>query len=672
MADSLVAKLGKAVKRLIAEDTGKATSYSQPEEFVKLANRIKDDCKRSYDKKDALGRFDAWKKAERFMSGDHWFDLAQDVESEHAVWPVTPFLASTADTIISHMVDGEVFVSVLPPLQVTDPRDAVKRADCDLIATALKANFLERQGRLKIEVAEDIRITKNIAFYKALIDPDLDAGLGNLDFEVIDPSLLEIDPNVTAPWDLQRASFIAYRAPRSLSFFHDHDRDEWPHGIDVQPDSSFSETDPEDYDDTEIAHNARAMYTEYWWKDADGLHVAEMGGWANPIILRVRHNPYGGMRDYPFAACVMNPRSKRLWSESLAELLAGKQRIVDKYEQLEIEDAEMNALGIMFVGQDAGYPDVSKIPYLGGTKVPTQNIQAWNQWKGTAPNPNIGRARNEAKAEIDAIAGTVEIMRGVPSQAGQPATTSAILDQRAAARTRRKQAHQEDALAELFRLWVGMMPAVYTEPRYFIAKRDGVEDYVRFDAAAVLLRDAEIADENPVKEYAADAATEMDNPEDSASDAGDEAKSVRKDKLPLQFRIKVEIGQATPLNQLWQFEQAVRMRQLGLADDEFVLDNAPLKGIEELKQRRLAAASQAALPGVVPGQNPQAALSQGQPQPKAVQPAQPVSLAGIPDEAVDAYLASLSPEQRRVFEGMTREQIVAKMEEMAMAGAPAA
>ena len=127
------------------------------------------------------------------------------------------------------------------------------------------------------------------------------------------------------------------------------------------------------------------------------------------------------------------------------------------------------------------------------------------------------------------------------------------------------------------------------------------------------------------------------------------------------------------MNELWNFEQALRQKQFGLADDEFVLDNAPLKGIDELKQRRLAAMqrAQGMLPGAVPGQPMQPlALPQAQAQPQEATPRQaPMqSLAGIPDEAVDAYLASLSREQRQQFVGMTREEIVQRMEELANPG----
>jgi hypothetical protein len=433
-----------------------------------------------------------WARYDKYVEDDQWdTPIARD---EWKPRPVTNICWEKLQTIHGNTATGKIAATLTERI----PGFADEAAKMtDITAYYIDALDFHR----KLGEFEWIRPKLGTCVFKSPWNPQKNNGDGDLDLFVVHPGCFFPDPNITNPWEIQRAEFmefVANQTKRWASSYFDKGRDPLCRFTKAELEEllvadTSSDTDTYDTETTVAGQRERVNVHERWYKDDDDkLQVA---WYAGEVLLKdSRDNPESKKNGfykhgrYPVVLIPYVQKDKRLWGRSELQSLVGEegkrdgiQDIINKFDQDFIIAIKMSGLGQTAYQHGkikdpentlTGEPELL-IPVKGPVSEAIAHIQ------GPGPNPQVMAYREAKMIDADRITKQWDVTQGRATTAIRTATQTLALREEAMKGLTDRVDTLHQGIRELIELWVEHLIEFVTTDREWTKRGEGgVESFM--------------------------------------------------------------------------------------------------------------------------------------------------------------------------------------------------
>lgn len=456
-------------------------------------------------------------EADRFYQADHW-----DTQKRPS-WRPNP-VANFVFLAVEHHAANLALANPVPILKATEPGD---EAVVKLFQAVVEFQWHRTRMREVLdEVIQDM-LTLGTGFVKVYWDnsisggrPEEKDGLGNVvrpgslwkgdvACSVVDPANVFVDPGA---YKIGAAKWVIIAAPRSLAEVKNNPLYKEYAGSalnELKPEKGFAETEiypRSGFDSGDDEDGMVLVYEQYEIVyDKDGKRRVDLTEIAGNVELRYQESVFAHGR-IPLVRFLNYRVRKRLWGMGEAKQILPKQKLINQIEELEALNAMLTANNQKLVDANQGI-DLNMLTNEPGLNIPVRDTATAIKPIEIRPIPNyVHRIISDSKDDIREIANMQDVYTGEANAAVRTFGGTALLQERAATRNKRRGMRIEEACRDIVELWLGLMAENYTEARFarivgdtqldmealstkgvsFVPGPDGKPAFVRFRGADLL------------------------------------------------------------------------------------------------------------------------------------------------------------------------------------------
>jgi hypothetical protein len=530
-----------------------------------------------------------WSRFYLIVSGVHW-------DGRQAEWMATPVINLTTgfiNTVTSIMTDSRPQIAVIP-----------RQPEQDHIAGVLSSvvEYLWEANDLDVKLPKTVKnsLIFGNSFLKVMWDQTLRRGEGDIKVCEVDPSHVFISPFARS---LDDADYVIHAEnlprglvdrmyPGQLEDVQDGPKDDTltlKRNVTSQMGQGGNDegvTNVQTTDGSTVwsyrggtkesgANDGRSdlvTVLERWERGQDGSVTQTVA--INDKILPgfPRPSPFQHSR-FPFVHFVDNPNTWSAWA-------TGEVQDVERL-QIEINKRRGHILDIlrytanpMLVVDPASGIDYEKLVARPGLVITAEGGLSSVGWLNGANVPNaLFEVNNMDKADFDSVLGNVEVIQGRRPEGVEAGVAIELLQEAANVRMRLKVRYMENSLRKLGELLVAMVQQFYTTERVF-----------RLSGGEMLQLEKPLTQEMRQQFVAINQVQEV-NPE-----TGDPTQV--ENQIPpvaeAEFDVRIGAGSTLPVSRAVNFQKAITMYSMQLADDVAVWKASGFpRWQEELQRSRM-------------------------------------------------------------------------------------
>jgi len=519
-----------------------------------------------------------WDSMDRIYRGNQWKGPTPSYKST----PVLNYVFSLVESVVPRITDNAPEILVMP---------RHTEGDATLADQLTKTqSYLWDKNKMQRKLNEGTRmcLKYGTAIYKAVWDPDLYEGFGDVTYSVVHPKNFFPDPRA---YEIHQMDYCFVSVPKSLEYFIRR----WPEkGRYVVEDDEGHHTGDEDLTNRERT----AALKEYWFFDENG-NLCVMY-YAGHVVLDIIGGKYDDNNEnddpiyrhnrFPFAKQVDYQADKEFWGIGEVEIIDTLQRLINSYEAQIIDNTRTMANAQWIVDKlrsGLKEEDSHVLNNRPGATIFVNNADpnVIRKEPGSPIPAHITEHQQKLVNAMEQILGIHDVVQGRAPGGVRAASAIIALQESANIRVRQKARNMEYALEELADQANWLVLEHYEEPRQI---------RLTGESAPTTLEISDILRDRVVDEAALMGEVEPDTePEDI--DPEDLQRLFREVKFPT-FDVQVKAGASVPYSQAMLYEQAKEFFQLGAIDRQALLEVTGFPGREEIIQR---------IEGRTPGQEDQ-------------------------------------------------------------------
>jgi hypothetical protein len=504
-----------------------------------------------------------WARYDKYVEDDQWdTPVARD---EWKPRPVTNICWEKLQTIHGNTATGKIAAT----LTERTPGFAAEAAKMtDIVAYYIDALDFHR----KLSEFEWIRPKLGSAVFKSPWNPKKNDGDGDLDLFVVHPGCFFPDPNVTNPWEIQKAEFMEFvtrQTKRWVCSHFDKKRDPLCKYTQAELEEMIvaeSSTDTDTYgtETTVAGQRERVDVHERWYKDEDDkLQVAWYAGW---VLLKdsrddpdSKKNGFYRHGRYPVVLIPYVQKDKRLWGRSELQSLVGEegkrdgiQDIINKFDQDFIIAIKINGLGQTAYQHGkirdpentlTGEPELL-IPVKGPVNEAIAHIQ------GPGPNPQVLAYREAKMVDADRITKQWDVTQGRSTPAIKTATQTLALREEAMKGLTDRVDTLHQGIRELIELWIEhLIEFVTTDREWTRRTENGLEPFTFNPSILARMKPRQLVD-------------------GQWTETPGESRRV-------YFNVKVDVGASLSMSESFLFQMGMELFQAKAIDMQGLYDMLP-------------------------------------------------------------------------------------------------
>lgn len=519
-----------------------------------------------------------WDSMDRIYRGNQWKGPTPSYKST----PVLNYVFSLVESVVPRITDNAPEILVMP---------RHTEGDATLADQLTKTqSYLWDKNKMQRKLNEGTRmcLKYGTAIYKAVWNPDLYEGFGDVTYSVVHPKNFFPDPRA---YEIHQMDYCFVSVPKSLEYFIRR----WPEkGRYVVEDDEGHHTGDEDLTNRERT----AALKEYWFFDENG-NLCVMY-YAGHVVLDIIGGKYDDNNEnddpiyrhnrFPFAKQVDYQADKEFWGIGEVEIIDTLQRLINSYEAQIIDNTRTMANAQWIVDKlrsGLKEEDSHVLNNRPGATIFVNNADpnVIRKEPGSPIPAHITEHQQKLVNAMEQILGIHDVVQGRAPGGVRAASAIIALQESANIRVRQKARNMEYALEELADQANWLVLEHYEEPRQI---------RLTGESAPTTLEISDILRDRVVDEAALMGEVEPDTePEDI--DPEDLQRLFREVKFPT-FDVQVKAGASVPYSQAMLYEQAKEFFQLGAIDRQALLEVTGFPGREEIIQR---------IEGRTPGQEDQ-------------------------------------------------------------------
>lgn len=591
---------------------------------VKMADRWLTESKRARARRDTN-----WVSQVRYVEGKQW----QERRPSYRHSEVLNLTHAAIQTIIPILTDNRPNIETLPQ----EPDDF---EFSEILTHILRSKWDKRLfGQVLAEGIVDMA-TYGTVVSKQEWDEDIDFGLGDYEFETVDPLYVYPHPearNVNDKYSQRFQTAIPTDVAEVKRRYP-----EWAHlvkpDIGEEPQALAARTTlDDDYrirsieDGNMLLHdggpvagdehsNQVLLVTTYCKseeveefeireKDKDGNETKKFQTkkkWpngrkivhANGVLLEDIDNPYLDGK-FPFARAQDHIRPREFWGQGEVEQLRGPQDMINKLISYTMDVLILMGNPLWVVDADSGV-DTDNLVNAPGIIVEKNRGTEVRRESGVQLQPFILQTLDRLVEMFDKISGINEVSQGAQPRSNSSGVAIELLQEAAQTKLRLKSRNIEGWLTEVGQQHVSRILQFYKTPR--VIRLTGDDNSGRFFQVAI---DEKVDEENEVRQTLQ--VQEFNEGEDGNSVPGD----IREIEIKGNLDVIITTGTSLPFAKAQREAQATKLLEMGIYDEEDYLEDIqhPRKDkiLEKLRGRQEQAAM-AAQAEAVQGQNDQIEL----------------------------------------------------------------
>lgn len=505
-----------------------------------------------------------WPRWHSLYEARHW-------DGSQRPWMSTPVINltfSVIQTIVPILTDSRPQIAVVPRVPETDKV-------AEVLSTIVEWLWESCDMDIKLpKVMTNAMIFGN-AFVKVLWDPSLRGGLGDIRIEEVDPSLVFVSPHARtledADWVIHaenvRRSVVERLYPgltgdlpklpkdASLTLNRESGGNAGPasgdpkylqftDGSGATPILKSAGSSGGDSQDPLVT------VLEKWERTPEGMTQTVV---VNDQLVVQRPSPLLHDR-FPFVHFVDHPHTWSFWAMGEVQQVERLQMEINR-RRGHIADILRYTASPILVVDPAMIPEWEQVEPRPGLVIPAEGGPSSAQWLQT---PSVPAALFEVnaldKADFDVVLGNIDVMSGRRPAGIEAGVAIEMLQEAANVRMRLKVRNLENSIRKLGEVLVSMVQHFYTTERVFkIVGKDLME------AEKPITGDPQAGFMFINKPSGVDPATGQPT-----------YSNVIPPVAEAEFDVRIGAGSTLPVSRATQFQKAITMAQMGIADDEFV------------------------------------------------------------------------------------------------------
>ena len=501
-----------------------------------------------------------WDRWYRLYEGKHWSGSAREWQSQ----PVINLTFSVIETITSILTDSRPQVQVVP-----------RAPENDRVALVLGhiVEWLWESNDLDIKLPKSVKnsLIFGNAFLKVTWDPTARGGLGDIKIFEVDPVNIFISPYART---LEEADYVIHAEnlpkrlvmrmypqlnpdtkgveepsltpKRDITNQGDSNRGQGIH-IELTDGSGFARVGNAGGED---GAGDRVTVLEKWERRPDGIWQTVV---VNREVVLERPSPFQHDR-FPFVHFQDHPRTWSLWASGEVQHIEKLQIEINRRRGhiMDILRYTANPILVVDPGLISDFDQLEARPNL---VIPAEGGLAAVGWLQPPSIPNALFEVNVLdKGDFDAVLGQVDVLKGMKPPGVEAGVAIELLQDAASSRMRMKVRFMENGLRRLGELLVALVQQFYTTERVFrIVGSDmmGLEKPVTVDGFLTI-----------------------NQPTGGSMDQMGQPMVQMQNQIPTlaeaEFDVRIGAGSTLPVSKSMEFQKAIGMYQMQLADDSFV------------------------------------------------------------------------------------------------------
>lgn len=537
-----------------------------------------------------------WRQQEDYYQGDQW---KSSPAYKGQLQPVTNMVFSIVEGIVPQLTDNRPQIMCLPQ----EPDD---EGSAEVLSEVIDYIWDKTDMDFKLQLNERTRIKHGMAIYKVFWDPDAMNRLGDIDIINVPLDQFFISPRAKS---IQDSDYVIYATQKSIEYI------EKRYGKKVQADKKYDEIAVFDQQEETGRQDNKVLLLEYWTKENGNLRLITVAG---DTVLRNEEKFYEhGL--YPFVGVPAFPVEKKFWAMGVISQVISPQQIVNILDQQIIDNARLGGNGTIYSGPGSGLNKnaVTNLPYK---ILDVNDPNAIKVEPGRDMPAFIQNHLEVKKRDAESVSGIHDVSQGKAPSGITAASAILALQESANQRIRLLGRTLESGLKEIGELIIALVKEFYTEDRTIrIIGDDKKVTFKTFNAN-------DIKREREYNEF--------------LPEGGQQTVTIEIDP---DFDIRVEVGSSMQYSKAFMYEQAKELFQMGVIDDQALLETVRFPKAEEVIARKQQMMQQQQM------MEQQAAMMQQGAVPPAPQQEPPVP-------TMEELIASLSPEQKAQFDKATPQE----------------
>lgn len=325
--------------------------------------------------------------------------------------------------------------------------------------------------------------TTGTGIIKSTFDPDnvSDAGIGQLEVNVVDPNYFFPDPDASSMHD---ASFVIEKHPVSVRWVierYPELAEEFNKATSQSSLDFYAPKGDQAGGTAPVDEGKRVDILECWYKDSAIVQEGEEGEVGSAkypngrytlmsdkgFVLEDKANEYAG---FPYTRFVEIPMPGEFWGDCTVDRVASLQLIINQLMRAIIDNGLWMVHGIWIVDDISGLTPKELAGY-GPRDVVVKKVGSTATRDVGQPLPHtIFQTLQDTITAFDRVAGIPDVMRGiVPSR--QPVATVQLQQESGEVRTRERSRRIEEGLEDLGRQWLGIVSKFWVDKRAIRSSR---------------------------------------------------------------------------------------------------------------------------------------------------------------------------------------------------------
>ncbi|MFT8319342.1 MAG: hypothetical protein ABF649_00735 [Bacillus sp. (in: firmicutes)] len=537
-----------------------------------------------------------WRQQEDYYQGDQW---KSKPAYKGQIQPVTNHCFSIVESIVPQLTDNRPQIMCLPQEQ-DDEQSA------DVLSEVIDYIWDRTDMDYKLQLNERTRIKHGMAIYKVFWDPEAMNKLGDVDIINVPIDQFFISPRAKS---VQDSDYVIYATQKSTEYIEKRYKKK------VQSDKKYDEIAVFDQQEETGKQDNKVLLIEYWTKENGQLRLITIAG---ETVLRDELGFYDhGL--YPFVAVPAFPVEKKFWAMGVLSQIISPQQVVNILDQQIIDNARLGGNGTIYnqMGSGLNSNAVTNLPYkiLNVNDINMVRVEPGREMPGFIQNH-----LEVKKRDAESVSGIHDVSQGKAPSGITAASAILALQESANQRIRLLGRTLEAGLKEIGELIIALVKEFYTEDRTIrILGDDKKVTFKTFNANSIK-REREYTEFLP---------------------EGGQQKVVI--EIDPDFDIRVEVGSSMQYSKAFMYEQAKELFQMGVIDDQALLETVKFPKAEDVLQRKQQMIQQQQM------MEQQAAMAQQGAMPPAPPQEQPVP-------TMEELIASLSPEDKEIFDNASPEE----------------
>lgn len=482
----------------------------------------------------------SWQRQEDYYRGKQW---KSKPAYEGQVQPVTNICFSIVESIIPQLTDNRPQIVCLP----TEPGDEEK---ADILSKIIEYVWDVRDMDYKLILNERTRIKHGMGIYKVFWNPELLKGLGDIDIINVPLDQFFISPRAKS---VQDSDYVIYASQKSVEYIKKR------YGKDVQADKKYEEIAVFDDTDDSPRRDNKVLLVEYWTKENGKIRLVTIAG---DTLLRDEKEFYKHGR-YPFVAIPAFPVEKKFWAMGVLTQIMSPQMIVNLLDQQILDNARLGGNGTVFYEPTAGL-NTKQFTNMPMKMVPVQSVQGVKQESGLGIPNFIPNHLTTKKRDAESVSGIHDVTQGKAPSGVTAASAILALQESANQRVRLLGRTLEAGLKEIGELIIELVREFYQEERYIRILGDNYQaQFIKFKADQL----------KTTREY---------------NEFNEEKGQLEKQEIVIDpdFDVRVEVGSSMQYSKAFLYEQAKELYQMGVIDEQALLETVKFPKAEEVLQRK--------------------------------------------------------------------------------------